>query len=344
MTDCRIIKYRDTHKAMLKLLKTPYSTFPSIEKNNYLLIQCEKEEYLFPYENKLKGALIESLGRNADGGLIPLSSNTRYYSDALIGLLRHVLNTCVLVTVTIRPWNYVSKIDPSILKNEKIHFIETNIYPRILYIKKSFEDYFTKISKKARNRYRYFIKNNGYVEKVSPRNYIAEILKINYSDPRRQGRPLPKSYLDPVVVKDTVEKWEKYIRYDMADFYIARIKGVVVGYAFVPRLNKHAFVSRFMIHKSYMRYGVSNGLLLEIIRDLSEKRKASIIQYGYWRKANSGINHFLEQHLFTYIREKYIIFYKKNKIFPFLLEKLVELSNTSNPGKLRILLDIISRK
>jgi len=183
--------------------------------------------------------------------------------------------------------------------------IHLHIYPRIRVLD-DFSRFWREISKKARNRYRYFTRHGGYVETGDPVRYVKNILEINLSDPYRQGRRLPEWYLNPRLATQIAAVWSKHIKMGISTFYIARLGGKVVGYAYIPHLNKYAQVVRFMPHANYMKYGVGNGLLIDIIRDLTENSKANIFQYGYWRNVNPGVNHFLKQHGFKFFKEAII--------------------------------------
>lgn len=278
-----------------------FTILPNIKK---LIVRYGDETYVFPYRiRNLYGLKVcESLGRNTDGGLIPLKNFDNIH-DAFKILLSYLKNKCHLATMTLRLW-----LSPY---RELFDFLSRTysysyLYPRLLYLK-DFDTLWKSISKKARNRYRYFVRHGGDVITADPLNYVKDILRINYSNPYRQGRLLPMAYLEPREVYRSARTWSKYIQKGYASFYLALIDNSSVGYAYIPHYGGHAYTVRFMPDSNYLKYGVGNGLLLSIIKDLIENEKAYVFQYGYWRNVNPGVNHFLEQHNFKTYPEAFFI-------------------------------------
>ena len=324
--------------------ETSYATYPALRSPHKLLIKYGSEHYLLPLKIMKIGklAICESFGKNVDGGPIPLETTCqKNIKNFWRGFLNKIKHTCHIVSLTLRPW---IKHHAHIIEFAKGKYPFTYLFPRILKLQ-DFNTIWKSMSKKARNRYRYFVKNGGIVFKDEPEKYVREILEINISSPIRQGRPLPKSYIDPRKVIMNAKIWGHDVRKGIASFYIAKLDGKIVGYAYIPHLNKHAYVARFMTHYSYMKYGVGNGLLIEIIKDLIENRKAEILQYGYWRNVNPGVNYFLKQHGFKTLPEVVISFHTREILRPLseLYIKAIKLSNVVKTRPPTILLSLSSR-
>ena len=336
-----IIRVEDSDLWYKLVLKASHATYPALRPPYKLLIRYNGEYYLLPLRLAKVGKLIicESFGKDVDGGLIPLGATCqRDIKTFWTYFLDRIKHTCHIVSLTLRSW---IKTHMHLIEFAKEKYPYTYLFPRILKLH-DFNSIWKSMSKKARNRYRYFVRNRGVVFKANPEKYIHEILEINVSSPIRQGRPLPRSYTEPREVIMNAKMWGYDVRRGIATFYVAKLDGKIVGYAYIPHLNKHAYVARFMTHYSYMKYGVGNGLLIEIIKDLIENRKAEILQYGYWRNVNPGINHFLKQHGFKTLPEVVISFHTREILRPLseLYIKAIKLSNVVKSRPPSILLRV----
>ncbi len=134
------------------------------------------------------------------------------------------------------------------------------------------------MNKKARNLVRKFRKH-GVVRIIDPITYGKEIVEINRSFILKQGKLVFKHYIDPLThYLATKRRIEEYGNYFIV--YGAFINNRLVGYAYILWYNNVALIERFMSHKGYMKYAVSNGLLASILEDLSNKG-IKYVYYGY---------------------------------------------------------------
>jgi len=328
-----IVRNKGSIRELIK--KSPYSTYP-----------CTKAEYVYmhggialPFHSKelFKIKICYSFGKYVDGGPIPLYHKTPTREE-WIDFINNITENFDLTIVTLRRWCKPQAFFLHYLLSlrDKLCVGVSEMYPRIIRVDKyrSFDDYWRSISKKARNRYRYFNRNKGSVAVADPRDKALDILRINYSSPIRQNRVLPKGYRIPMLIAKIIKNWKEEIREGLAKFYIAVLDGKAVGYALITMLNGHAYFSRFLIHAGYSKYGVGNGLLIEVVRDLIENERVRIIQYGYWRNVNPGINHFLKQHGFSRDVE-YVVTISGSRILALagkLYNKYVHLSNVIAPN------------
>ncbi len=318
------------------LKNSPYTTYPCI-KSKYVYMYGN---ILLPYNQKSVFGLriCYSFGKEVDGGPIPTSAGG-LNCDEWIEFAKSLLQDFDISVLTIRKWcKPHARFLKCILNSSLRKYIRVSeIYPRIINtcLYKGFDEYWRNISKKARNRYRYFKRNGGFVAIASPKEMAIDILRVNCSSIVRQGRILPKNYRIPKLVAKTIELWERDIRDGLAKFYVAVLNKKVVGYALITMLNGHAYFSRFLVHSEYTKYGVGNGLLIDVIRDLMKNSSIKLIQYGYWRSVNPGINHFLQQHGFREGVEYVVLLSKRMhlEIPVCLYKKYIDLSNTFSPPR-----------
>lgn len=256
----------------------------------------------FPFKRISRYVCI-SMGLEASGG--PYVFYSDYPSEeALSRFILDVLKICPALLMTLRTGeNCLHKVLARIVVSRGLGSRVGAIYPRVVVTGEysSFEDFYKSINKKARNRHRYFIKRRGEVIEDNPLNYVREIMEVNLSQPVRQGKRLPSSYLKPSIVLRSVLLWERLRRAGKLRFYLAVINDVVTGYAVVPVFAGRALFSRFLIHANHLSTGAGNALIIEALKDLWDK--ADVFQYGYWRGKNPGINSFLEKNGFRALAE-----------------------------------------
>lgn len=305
----RVMSVRDPDSWYRFVTSSEYATYPLLSGDIRLVVATNGELYLTSFRIRHLGGLrvCESFGRESDGGIAPLTSfSDEGVLDAVGCVIGSLKGRCHLLSMTLKLWDpHYRGVSRALRRYGARSF---RMYPRILELKESFEVFWRSMSKKARNRYRLFVKSGGRVYTADPLEFIKEVLEVNLSSPIRQGRLLPRSYRDPELVVKTALWWGRLVKRGVASFYVAELNGKTVGYAFIPHINGVAYAARFLVHVGYLRYGVGNGLLVELVRDLMENRKARVLKYGYWRNVNPGINHFLEQHGFkAWVEEVFIV-------------------------------------
>ncbi len=298
---------------------------------------------------KRKGPICLSMGLESSGGpyiLDVLFLNPYRLEENMLEVIREALAYCGVLVVTLSPrQNLLHNIAARLMNRLGNSVRVGTIYPRIVDIKeyKSFEDFYQTISKKARNRHRYFYKMGGHVENAPPAHHVRDMLRVNLSQPVRQGRLLPPSYLDERLLREQAKLWQKDWERDILAFTVAKIEGKVVGYAVVPKMGGWALFSRFMVDRRYYNLGVGNALILETMRMLWGEVR--IFQYGYWRNKNPTINSFLEKNGFRAGVEELLMF-TRPPIFLTLapIARIsVSLSNVIEPGQATLLTRLESR-
>ncbi len=323
----RVAVVRDKGVIERLVLTAEDSTSPMMRGNILYLFDGDGCRLILPgVERTFDGMrFFLSYGRDVDGGPARLRGACK--PSIYAALVRELSKRYAGAVLTLRPWARTHRMLLEYLEAESTASIGSYLYPRILVIPRSFEKYFSSISKKARNRYRYFMRHGGRVVETDPLRHVAEILAINHSSPVRQGRPLPRDYLDPRLVARSAAGWARLRSMGASSFYMAFVEDRAVGYAYIPHLNGHAYASRFLVHSAYMRLGAGNALLIEIVRDLLVKGKARLFQYGYWRNVNPGINKFLAQHGFKAASEPLVFIGRWKSLLSLLYGEWVDLTN-----------------
>ncbi len=192
--------------------------------------------------------------------------------------------------------NLASAIVKAINKYSNIYF--SVLHARVLELKGGYNYIWRrKFNKKARNLARKFRKLGGAVRSVcNPIKLIDDIMECNLSNPFRQGRYLPQSYLDRALVIKGLKS--RFYNERFHHFIGAFLDDKLVGYSYLSILNGYGYISRFLVHENYKGYGVSEGLMASIIKFLCD-HGVEKVQYGYWDpKSAPGVDHFLKQHGF----------------------------------------------
>ncbi len=284
---------------------------PGENEANYLLL---------PYrERRLLGLKVMlSHGVRHSGGIAVYKSKNIKLEDLavlLLGLLREMLEHYDVVNLTIKGYlnNYMTTLLRFLLRyarkeswSRSFKVIVVPLYARVLrlYEAGSFDNVWRGFfNKKVRNAVRKFERQGGVVKRLSsPLDYVKDILRVNLSNPLRQGKPLPPSYTNPSMLVSSLKRLvQDYAGNGKFIVYGAFIKNELVGYAYIVRHGGHAYISRFMVDLSYAKCMVGEGLLSGIIKDLmmDQTEKTRVIQYAYWTpKTYPGIDHFLRQHGF----------------------------------------------
>ncbi len=332
MSGKKLIKIKDKNKIARLILNSRSSSYAMLSATVAYIYEKNGCKLVIPgKEKKVVGAhVFYSFGRSVDGG--PFSYHKgECTNDDIASLLTYIGEIYDLTVLTLRPWIKTHKKIWFLVKQKSLEGIVSSysrIFPRILILDKPFQQYLSEINKKARNRYRFFLKNGGRIEKADPISYIKDIAAINWSSPIRQGRPLPKSYLESKLIVNAAMLWSTHVKMGIASFYIAFLDDKAVGYAFVPHLNGHAYVSRILVHSRYLSKGTANALITEIVRDLISSKKAYLLQYGYWRKSGEGVSSFLEKQGFRWAQEPVIAIARKSRAFyPPIYAQWISVSN-----------------
>ena len=291
------------------VIKSPFALVDHFWSNAslHIIIEHGFSKILFPFKKiqfrKIPMCILLSYGLRMSGGPTSLNDMPSNLINYLLeNLLNYMKNSKIdLVNFTIKTYidNKFSKKIIKILINKKDVDIDI-LNARILRITSNFDEIWSKsFNKKVRNLVRKFKKSGGIVADLKdPIDYINDIMECNLSQPIRQGKPLPISYIDRNLVYNGLISLKREYN-ERFRFYGAFIDNKLVGYAYILWHNGHAYISRFLIHRKYKRYGTSEGLLSGIIEDLSQTNKINIIQYAYWAPRSSpGVDHFLRQHGF----------------------------------------------
>ena len=298
---------------------------------------------------KRKGPLCLSMGLESSGGPYLLGKpflRPEKLEENLLKVLREALAYCGILLVTLSPRHNLLHTAATKLMNRLGNSVRVGtIYPRIVDVRnyKGFDDFYRTISKKARNRHRYFRKMGGYVENAPPSRHVHDMLRVNLSQPVRQGRLLPPSYLDERLLKEQARLWQKDWERGILAFTVAKIKGRLVGYAVVPKMGGWALFSRFMVDRRYYNLGTGNALILETMRMLWGE--ARIFQYGYWRNKNPTINSFLEKNGFKAGVEEILMFTRPPMLLTLapIARIAVSISNVIKPNQATLLTRLESK-
>lgn len=268
--------------------------------DHHIKISVDGETYIVAFrEMRAYGTnMLLSYGTRMDGGLVPLISfnNLNKCISYLITYLKE--KGYDVFNLTLKRYYLRKYIDKVVELISSLSKYKVSLYARILLLNNDFDYIWRfKFNKKARNLVRKFKRLGGYVQVLdNPLDYVDEIMEINLSKTFRQGRYLPPTYTNRKLVVENL-KLSLEEKGESLRIYGAFIGNKLTAYAYIVEHNGYAYVSRFLAHASYFKHAVSNGLISEIIEDLCH-RNVKILQYGYWSRHHTGVNHFLRQHGF----------------------------------------------
>ncbi len=246
-----------------------------------------------------------SLGRDAAGGAACTGSACRDHVSAAL-LLEAVSGDYGCVCVTLQEYNPFTRG----LLRELLGagwWRLTTLYPRILDLTPYRGDpglYVSRLPKKSRNRWRSFMRRGGSVEELSrPSRHAAELYAVLNSTRRRQGRPVPRKWSSPRWVARLAAWMDRGVSEGWLRVYAAYMGGRMAGFTCIQLTRLQGLVTWFLIHPAYARHGAGNALLTEAVMRLASRGGPPLLQYGYHRPVNPGLNRFLERQLFTPLRE-----------------------------------------
>lgn len=221
--------------------------------------------------------------------------------DRVLEYVSKLASHCGVVSVTLRLYDpFQKRLYHALLEDG--WRVAGFLYPRLLFLRRygGPEDYVARgMNKKARNRWRLFRREGGHVEPVDDVVAVAvDLYRALVSEPVRQGRPIPRSWRSPGAVARMARGMTEGVRMGFARAWGAFLDGRLVGFMYVPMTRMHGLVSMFVVNMEYARYGVGNALLAEAVMDMIREGRPLVLQYGYFRPVNEGINRFLERHGF----------------------------------------------
>jgi len=248
-----------------------------------------------------------SLGRDAAGGAACIGGACREPVAAAAAIIA-LSGSYTALCVTLQDYNpYTARVREVLLGAGWWRM--TVLYPRILDLTPYREDpglYPSRLPKKSRNRWRSFLRRGGVVEEEwRPSRIASEIYRVLNSSRVRQGRPVPGKWRNPRWVAGLVSWMETGVREGWLRIYVAWMDRLA-GFTCIQLTRLQGLVTWFLIDPRYARHGVGNALLTEAVMRLASSTRTPILQYGYWRPVNPGLNRFLERQLFSVGRETVI--------------------------------------
>lgn len=213
---------------------------------------------------------------NMYGGLVPLQASFERYNDALRALDRFADGE--IYQLSDRP--YAAAIERRRL--------EGGLSAAILPLPASFDAYLRAIGDKSRNMVRKPEKGGFRVAQFDKNRHLDDIYAIHTSLDVRQGQPLQDHYrLRPHASYKGRPAWE-LVREEWWGAF--NPEGRLVGYVYLPGTNGEYLTSRIMGHGEYLKFGIMNALVAEIVRAHAGER--GHILYGMYEHGTDGLRRF----------------------------------------------------
>lgn len=213
---------------------------------------------------------------NMYGGLVPLQTGFSRYNDALHALDRFAAGEIYQLSDRA----YAAAIERPRL--------EGGLSAAILPLPASYEAYLRAIGDKSRNMVRKPEKAGFRIGRFDKNNHLEDIYQIHTSLDVRQGQPLQDHYrLRPHASYKGRAAWELVSEEWWGAF---NPEGRLVGYVYLPGTNGEYLTSRIMGHGDYLKFGIMNALVAEIVRAHAGER--GHILYGMYEHGTDGLRRF----------------------------------------------------
>lgn len=136
-------------------------------------------------------------------------------------------------------------------------------------------------------------RRKGYhVRPIEPRDHFGELLAINRSTPRRQGRAMSESYTD---LRPTTAPMQRYLcpLHNIVMYGVFSEQDRLVGYATMYRCGDLLHVSQFLGHASFL----DDGIMYLLVADILERNAPwpSVLFYNRHDSGTDGLRFFKER-------------------------------------------------
>ncbi len=239
------------------------------------LIKSAHEEYYLQGEITRQRTL-NSYFPNMYGGLVPLQTSYERINDVFLQLDKFVEGE----TYQLGNHPYISVIERPAIPG--------GLSAAILKVPDTHDNYLKDIGDKSRNMVRKPEKNGFRIELFDKNCYLNDIYAIHTSLDVRQGQPLADHYRTRMHANYRPRASWELISEEWWGAFAS--DGKLAGYIYLPGTNGEYLTSRIMGHGEFLRFGIMNALLSEVIRKHAGEN--AHIMYGMYEHGTDGLRQF----------------------------------------------------
>jgi hypothetical protein len=163
-----------------------------------------------------------------------------------------------------------------------------HVKPAMLKVPRTIDAYFQAIGDKSRNMVRKALREGYHYVEVNADDYIDDVVAVRTSAPIRQGKPVPAYFLErPVRMV-----YNSGCKHHGDGFYGLFKEGKLVAYITLYFYGELAQVNHILGHADYLKDGIMNLLMYEVVNDLIKNRpwvRAINYLYSGRRSTATGI-------------------------------------------------------